>query len=173
MSLVVLFRNTMCQLHRRNGPYSDAESSSVNCKKSPCSTALCWTLAFVSVSWPYTQSAGLLGRGISPSHGLCLHTGHHKEGLKYTRISMSRVELEPRTPVSWWAKTVHVSDRAAAGIGLHFIRNSKTLSLVPVTSQVNQIHIVKQYLSKINFNVVLSRRSPKRFRLAAKPLAYC
>jgi hypothetical protein len=31
------------------------------------STALCWALAAFSVSYSYTQSVGLLGRGISPS----------------------------------------------------------------------------------------------------------
>jgi hypothetical protein len=38
------------------------------------STALCWALADFSVSWPYTQSVGLLGRGMSPSQGRYLHT---------------------------------------------------------------------------------------------------
>jgi hypothetical protein len=42
-----------------------------------CSTALYWALAAVSVSWSYTQSVGLLGRGISLSQGRYLHTGQH------------------------------------------------------------------------------------------------
>jgi hypothetical protein len=37
------------------------------------STALCWVLAAISVSWSYTQSVGLHGRGISPSQGLYLY----------------------------------------------------------------------------------------------------
>jgi hypothetical protein len=37
------------------------------------STTLCWALAAFSISWSYTQSVGLLGRCISPSHGLYLH----------------------------------------------------------------------------------------------------
>jgi hypothetical protein len=33
-----------------------------------------WALAAFSVSWSYTQSIGLLGRGIGPSKSLYLHT---------------------------------------------------------------------------------------------------
>jgi hypothetical protein len=43
-----------------------------------CSTALCRALAAFSVSWSYTQSVGLTGRGISPSQGLYLYTEQHK-----------------------------------------------------------------------------------------------
>jgi hypothetical protein len=46
------------------------------------STALCWTLAAFSVSLSYTQSVGLLGRGISPSQGLWLHKEEHKHRMK-------------------------------------------------------------------------------------------
>jgi hypothetical protein len=35
-----------------------------------------------SVSWSYTQSVGLLERGISPSQGLYLHTKQHKHRIK-------------------------------------------------------------------------------------------
>jgi hypothetical protein len=45
------------------------------------STALCWALAAFSVSWSYTQSAGLLGRGISQSQGLYLQTEQHKNRI--------------------------------------------------------------------------------------------
>jgi hypothetical protein len=38
------------------------------------STALCLALVAFLVSWSYTQSVGLLGRGISLSQGLYLHT---------------------------------------------------------------------------------------------------
>jgi hypothetical protein len=38
------------------------------------STALCWALGAFSVTWSYTQSVGLLGRRISPSQGLYLHS---------------------------------------------------------------------------------------------------
>jgi hypothetical protein len=50
-------------------------------------TILCWTLAIFSVSYSYTQSVGLLGRGVSPSQGRYLHTGQHKHRINaYTDI---------------------------------------------------------------------------------------
>jgi hypothetical protein len=45
------------------------------------SPALRWALAAFSVSWAYTQSVGLLGRGISPPQGRYLHTEQHKHGI--------------------------------------------------------------------------------------------
>jgi hypothetical protein len=38
-------------------------------------------LAAFSVSWSYTQSVGLLRRGISPSQGLYVHTEQHKHTI--------------------------------------------------------------------------------------------
>jgi hypothetical protein len=55
------------------------------------STALCWTLAAFSVSGSFTQSVGLLGRGISLSQGSYLHTGHSKRRINaHTDIHASR-----------------------------------------------------------------------------------
>jgi hypothetical protein len=45
------------------------------------SRALCWTLATFSLSWSFTHSVGLHGRGISPSQGRYLHTGQHKHRI--------------------------------------------------------------------------------------------
>jgi hypothetical protein len=45
------------------------------------STALCWALAAFSVSRFYTQSVGLLKRGISPLQGLYLNTEQHKHRI--------------------------------------------------------------------------------------------
>jgi hypothetical protein len=42
---------------------------------------LCWVLVAFSISWFYTQSAELLGRGISLSQGLYLHTGQRKHRI--------------------------------------------------------------------------------------------
>jgi hypothetical protein len=39
--------------------------------------SFCWAFADISVSWSYTLTVGLLGRGISPSQVLYLHTGQH------------------------------------------------------------------------------------------------
>jgi hypothetical protein len=52
----------------------------------------------------FTQSVGLLGRGISPSQGRYLHTGQHKYGF------------EPTIPVFERAKTVHALGRAVTMI---------------------------------------------------------
>jgi hypothetical protein len=38
-------------------------------------------LAAFSVSWSFTQSVGILGRGISPSQGRCQHTEDHKHRI--------------------------------------------------------------------------------------------
>jgi hypothetical protein len=40
-----------------------------------------------SVSWFITQSVGLLGRGISPSQGRCLHTGQQTHRINTHRHS--------------------------------------------------------------------------------------
>jgi hypothetical protein len=59
----------------------------------------------------YTQSARLLGRGISPSQGRYLHT-EHKHGIN-AQTSMSPVGFEPMIPVLGRAITVHALDSAA------------------------------------------------------------
>jgi hypothetical protein len=46
-----------------------------------CSTALCWALARILISWSHTKSVGLLGRGISLSQGHYLHAGQHRHRL--------------------------------------------------------------------------------------------
>jgi hypothetical protein len=52
-----------------------------------------------------TQTAGPLGRMISPSQGLYLYTGQHKHRIN-TQTSMPRVGFEPTIPASERAKTV-------------------------------------------------------------------
>jgi hypothetical protein len=47
----------------------------------------------------YTQSVGLLGRGISPSQGRYLHTEQHKQNER-TQTSMPRVGFESTTLMS-------------------------------------------------------------------------
>jgi hypothetical protein len=66
----------------------------------------------------YTQSVGLLGRGMSLSQGRYLHTEHHKHRINTRKTFMPRVGLEPTIPVFGLAKTVHALDRAATVIGL-------------------------------------------------------
>jgi hypothetical protein len=61
------------------------------------STALCWALAAFSVSWSYTQSAGLLGRGISPSQGRYLQKGQHKHNKRTNRHPCLEWDSNPRS----------------------------------------------------------------------------
>jgi hypothetical protein len=68
---------------------------------------------------PYTQSVGLLGRGISSSQGHCLHRTTQTQN-KRTQISMPRVGFEPTIPVFERAKTVHALDRAVIVLGSSF-----------------------------------------------------
>jgi hypothetical protein len=78
------------------------------------STALRWTLASFSVPSSFTQSAGLLGRGISLSQSLYLHKQN-----KRTQTSMPQIGFQLTTPVFKQAKTVHALDCAATVIGIH------------------------------------------------------
>jgi hypothetical protein len=67
----------------------------------------------------FTESVGLLGRGISPSQGRYLHTEQHKQRM-HTQTSMSQVGFEPPIPLVEWAKTVHALDRVATVIGYYW-----------------------------------------------------
>jgi hypothetical protein len=64
----------------------------------------------------YTQSVGLLERGISPSQGLYLYTEQYKHRIN-AQTSMLRVGFEPMAPVFERAKTIHASYRSATVIG--------------------------------------------------------
>jgi hypothetical protein len=77
------------------------------------------TFAAFSVFIIYTQSVGLLVRGISPSQGR-LHTTAETQN-KRAQTSMPRLGFKPRIPVFEWAKTVHALDRAATVIGCQMI----------------------------------------------------
>jgi hypothetical protein len=62
----------------------------------------------------YTQSVGLLGRGISPPQGHYLHAKKKiQTHNKRTQTSTPRVEFEPTIPAFQRAKTLHAVDRAA------------------------------------------------------------
>jgi hypothetical protein len=45
----------------------------------------------------FTQSLGLLGRGISPSQGRYLYTGQHKHSLDTNRHPCLKLDLNPRS----------------------------------------------------------------------------
>jgi hypothetical protein len=63
-------------------------------------TALCWTLASFSHSWSFTQSAGLLVGGISPSKGRYLHTGQHKHRANAHTHPFLKDDSNPRSQSS-------------------------------------------------------------------------
>jgi hypothetical protein len=50
----------------------------------------------------FTQSVGLLGRGISPSQGRCLHTGQHKHRIK-THTDVHALSVIRTHDPSFWA----------------------------------------------------------------------
>jgi hypothetical protein len=72
---------------------------------------------FFSVAIIFTQTVGLLGRGISPSQGRYLHTEQHKHRINaYT-------DIHALTEIRKQAKTVHALDRASAVIGSQTIQD--------------------------------------------------
>jgi hypothetical protein len=64
----------------------------------------------------FCRVVGLLGRGIRPSQGLCLHTEQHKQN-KRTQTSMTRMGFEPTISVFKLTKIVHALDRSTTVIG--------------------------------------------------------
>jgi hypothetical protein len=72
------------------------------------------------------HSVRLLGRMISRTQGLYLHTGqHNKEKRGYA--SMPRTGFEPAIPVLERSKTVRASDRAANGTIFHDSNRMKNI----------------------------------------------
>jgi hypothetical protein len=69
----------------------------------------------------YTQSVGLLVRGISPPQGRNLLTEQHKQN-KRTQTFVSRVRFEPMIPVFEQAKTYDALDPAATVIYFSFFK---------------------------------------------------
>jgi hypothetical protein len=63
------------------------------------------------------QLVGYLGRGISPTQDLYLHTGKHNT-QKCRHPSMPRMGLEPTIAVFEQSKAVRAADRPATGTGL-------------------------------------------------------
>jgi hypothetical protein len=52
----------------------------------------------------YTQSVGLLGRGISPSQGRYMYTGQHKHGINAHRHAYLEWDSNPRSQCSSWRR---------------------------------------------------------------------
>jgi hypothetical protein len=68
---------------------------------------------WLGLSSCYTQSVGLLGRGISPSEGRYRHTTQNK----HTDTPTPRVGFEPTVPVFEQANTVHAFGRLDTAMG--------------------------------------------------------
>jgi hypothetical protein len=67
---------------------------------------------FIQFRNHFSQTVGLLGRVISPSQGLYLHTGQYQHRIKaYThQTSMSWLGFVPTIAESERAKTVHITE---------------------------------------------------------------
>jgi hypothetical protein len=65
----------------------------------------------------YTKTGGLLGRGISPSHGRYLHKEQHKHRINARRHPCIEWDSNPVSQCLKQANTVHAADRAATVIG--------------------------------------------------------
>jgi hypothetical protein len=61
-------------------------------------------LAAFSVSWSFTQSVGLLWRGISPSQGRYLHTGQHTHTTNSQPTSLAQVDSNPLSQCLSWRR---------------------------------------------------------------------
>jgi hypothetical protein len=79
--------------------------------------SICGSTALVDLGCPlsflilFTQSAGILGRGISSSQGRYLHTGQHKQ------TSIPSTRFEPTIRAFEGEKIVHALDCAATVMG--------------------------------------------------------
>jgi hypothetical protein len=92
------------------------------------SVALRWALAAFSVSLSYTQSVGLLERGISPSQSFYLHTEQHKHRLKARNTDIHALSgIQSHDPSVRARESVHALDRAATVIGFSCHYQRKTL----------------------------------------------
>jgi hypothetical protein len=81
-----------------------------------------------SVSRSYTESVGLLGRGISQSQGRYLHTGQYKHRINTHTQPCLKWDWNPRPLVFKRAQTVHALHRTVTMIDLTSISSTKYLS---------------------------------------------
>jgi hypothetical protein len=77
-----------------------------------------------SVSSSFTQSVGLLGRGMSQSQGRYQHTTAQTEN-KRTQTSMTQAEFEPTIPVFEQAKIVTTVTPGAKSLRFTLIKATK------------------------------------------------
>jgi hypothetical protein len=89
-----------------------------------------------SVSWSYRQPVGLLGRGISPSQGLYLHTKQHKHRINAHRYpSIPGVGFDPTIRAFELAKTIHAWDRVAGHCDRQYTYRMSGWKVLPYTTR--------------------------------------
>jgi hypothetical protein len=81
----------------------------------------------------YTQSVGLLGRGISSSEGRYLHRTTQIQNTR-TQTSVPRMGFEPTISVFERAKTVHALDRASTVTGSEWAKTFHALDRAAIVS---------------------------------------
>jgi hypothetical protein len=95
------------------------------------STALCWALAAISVSWSLYTVGRTPWTGDQPvARTLHAHRTAYKHRIS-TQTSMPWAEIEPTIPAFERAKTVHTLDCAAAVIGTLVWSNTHEFSYLP------------------------------------------
>jgi hypothetical protein len=110
-------------------------------------------MAAFSVSLSFTQSVGLLGRGISPSQGRYLHTEQHEHRINGDRHPCLKWDSNQRSQCLSGRRKRHALDRAATVIGqvaIHLPQLHKQLheaeSFVEATScSANQKKLLNFY----------------------------
>jgi hypothetical protein len=118
-------------------PVDSAKRCSCKCW-SPSHLIRLFSMALLAHSGPrpliyfrnhFSQTVGLLGRGISPSQGRYLNKGQHKHRINVNthEASMPWVGFEPTIPASKRAKTVHALYGAATVTGYSHLLKWKKL----------------------------------------------
>jgi hypothetical protein len=72
----------------------------------------------------FTQSVGLLGRGISPSQGRYLHTGQHKHRINAHRHPCLKWDSNPRFQCFSWRRQGPIAVAARSKVWDVFVRSN-------------------------------------------------
>jgi hypothetical protein len=106
----------------------------------------CFLVAF-SVSYLYTQSVGLFGRGTSRSQGRYLQMKTQTQN-KRTQIFILWVGFEPTTPALKGAKTALSLDRAATVIGRLSCTSVIIVNFVSQMVNLNERPVLRKFYSR-------------------------
>jgi hypothetical protein len=143
-----------------------SSSSSLSSSSSSSSMALQliarpWQFFFFLVSWFYTQSVGLLGKGISPEQGLYLHTRQHKQNTRI-QTTIPQVGLQPTNTVFELAKKIHDLERAATAIGTAYIYRVKMLQRrINIINELTWKSEINEYLHVNTLRLTTREFSPQ------------